>query len=162
MDKILVVRYGTIGDSIFASAFYRELRRNLKNATIDILSDSVSTGVMKNCPYIDNIVKINGDNNYSYSQIGSLTGYSKLQIINFSKQLNEKDISSLLVHGLTDKPSNNSPSPKEIEFIKNYKESKYPVISIQQFMDIYHEDVIWNKNMSEIINYVVGLCLLNV
>lgn len=29
--------------------------------------------------------KINGLNNYSYSQIGSLTGYSKLQIINFSK-----------------------------------------------------------------------------
>lgn len=66
MDKILVVRYGTIGDSIFASAFYRELRRNLKNSTIDILSDSVSTGVMKNCPYVDNIIKINGDNKYKH------------------------------------------------------------------------------------------------
>ena len=36
--------------------------------------------------------KINGLNNYSYSQIGSLTSYSKLQIINFSKSLNKKDI----------------------------------------------------------------------
>ena len=93
--------------------------------------------------------KLNGLNNYSYSQIGSLTGYTKLQIINFSKLLKEKDIDSLLVHGLTDKPSNNSPSPKEIEFIKNFKESKYPIISIQQFMDIYHEDVVWNVKMSK-------------
>ena len=76
--------------------------------------------------------KQNGLNNYSYSQIGSLTGYSKLQIINFSKQLKEKDIDSILVHGLTNKPSNNSPSPKEIEFIKNFK-NKYPVISVPNF-----------------------------
>lgn len=47
----------------------------------------------------------------------------------------------MLVHGLTNKPSNNSPSDKEIEFIKNFK-NKYPVISIIQFQDIYHEDII--------------------
>lgn len=94
--------------------------------------------------------KINGLNNYSYSQIGFLTGYTKLQIINFSKLLNKKDIDSILVHGLTNKPSNNSPSSKEIEFIKNFK-NKYPVISITQFQDIYHEDVIWNPNMTKIV-----------
>ena len=94
--------------------------------------------------------KLNGLNNYSYSQISTLTGFTKRQLLNFSKQLNEKDIDSLLVHGLTNKPSNNSPSSKEIEFIKNYK-NKYPVISIQQFMDIYHEDVIWNSKMIDIV-----------
>ena len=94
--------------------------------------------------------KINGLNNYSYSQIGILTGYSKVQLIYFSKELNKKDIDSILVHGLTNKPSNNSPSAKEIEFIKNFK-NKYPIISIQQFMDIYHEDVIWNSKMITII-----------
>ncbi len=87
--------------------------------------------------------KLNGLNNYSYSQIGSLTGYKKLQIIRFSNLLKEKDIDSILIHGLTNKPSNNSPSTKEIEFIKNFK-NKYPIISIQQFMDIYHEDIIFN------------------
>ena len=56
----------------------------------------------------------------------------------------------MLVHGLTNKPSNNSPSTKEIEFIKNFK-NKYPVISITQFQDIYHEDVIWNPNMITIV-----------
>ena len=94
--------------------------------------------------------KINGLNNYSYSQIANLTGYKKLQIIRFSKLINEKDIDSILVHGLTGKPSNNSPSNKEIEFIKNFK-NQYPVISIQQFMDIYHEDIIFNPKMKTII-----------
>ena len=94
--------------------------------------------------------KINGLNNYSYSQIGSLTGYTKLQIINFSKLINKKDIDSILVHGLTGKPSNNSPSSKEIEFIKNFK-NKYPVISITQFQDIYHEDVVFNPKMKAIV-----------
>ena len=73
--------------------------------------------------------KINGLNNYSYSQIANLTGYKKLQIVRFSNQLKENDIDSILVHGLTNKPSNNSPSLKEIEFIKNFK-NKYPIIGI--------------------------------
>ena len=81
--------------------------------------------------------KLNGVNNYSYSQIGSLTGYTKMQLIRFSKDIEKKDIDSMLVHGLTNKPSKNSPSPKEIEFIKNFK-NKYPIIGITQFQDIYH------------------------
>ena len=60
MKKILVVRYGTIGDTIFASAFYRELRKNLPNARIDILVDDVAEGVMRNCPYINKIFSIDG------------------------------------------------------------------------------------------------------
>lgn len=65
--------------------------------------------------------KINGLNNYSYSQIGTLTGYTKTQIYRISVELNKKDIDSILVHGLTGKPSNNSPSPKEIEFIRTLR-----------------------------------------
>lgn len=94
--------------------------------------------------------KINGENNYSYSQIGIMSGFTKRHIIRFSKLLNEKDTDSILVHGLTGKPSNNSASPQEIEFIKNFK-NQYPVISIQQFMDIYHEDIVWNPKMITII-----------
>ena len=93
--------------------------------------------------------KQNGLNNYSYSQIGSLTGYTKTQIYRMSVILNKRDIDSILVHGLTNKPSNNSSSPKEIEFIKNFKK-EYPVISITQFQDIYHEDVICNPKMKDI------------
>lgn len=94
--------------------------------------------------------KINGLNNYSYSQISTITGYTKMQLIRFSKEIEKKDIDSILVHGLTNKPSNNSPSSKEIEYIKNFK-NKYPVISITQFQDIYHEDVVLNTNMTKIV-----------
>ena len=58
MDKILVIRYGTIGDTIFASAFYRELRKNLPNAQIDALVDGVAESIMLNCPYINNLIKL--------------------------------------------------------------------------------------------------------
>ena len=48
-----------------------------------------------------------------------------MQIIRFLNQLKEKDIDSILVHGLTNKPSNNSPSTQEIEFIRNFKNQLY-------------------------------------
>ena len=60
MKKILVIRYGTIGDSIFASAFYRELRNALPDARIDILVDDIAEGIMRNCPYINKIFYIDG------------------------------------------------------------------------------------------------------
>lgn len=53
--------------------------------------------------------KINGVNNYSYFQIIFLTGYTKMQLIRFSKNIEKKDIDSMLVHDLTGGPSNNSP-----------------------------------------------------
>lgn len=58
MEKILVVRYETIGDSIFASAFLRELRRNKPNAQIDVLADKISYNIYSNCPYINNIILV--------------------------------------------------------------------------------------------------------
>lgn len=107
---------------------------------------------MHNKPYALKLVqdKINGLNNYSYSQISSLTGFSKRHLIRLSQSLNKKDIDSILVHGLTNKPSNNSPSSKEIEFIRNFK-NQYPNISIQQFMDIFHEDIVFNSKMIQIV-----------
>lgn len=56
MKKILVVRYETIGDTIFASAFYRELRNALPDAQIDVIADDTSRPIMKYCPYINNII----------------------------------------------------------------------------------------------------------
>ena len=88
--------------------------------------------------------KINGEIKITYQEIINQTGYSRMQLFRFFSELEKKDISSLLVHGLANKPSNNSAPDQEIEYIKNFKK-KYPVISIQQFMDIYHEDVICEK-----------------
>lgn len=89
--------------------------------------------------------KINGEIKITYDEISNHTGYEKRQLIRLSKKLKEKDIDSILVHGLTNKPSNNSVPDQEIEYIKNFK-NQYPICSISQFMDIYHEDIIWNKD----------------
>ncbi len=92
--------------------------------------------------------KLNGEIIISFQQIADKTNYTKMQIIRLSKEIEKKDIEDLLVHGLTGKNSNNSVPDQEIEYIKEFK-SQYPNISISQFMDIYHEDVIWNKEKQD-------------
>ena len=101
--------------------------------------------------------KINGEIKITYQEITRQTNYSRMQLFRFFNEIEKKDISSLLVHGLSGKPSNNSIPTKELEYIKNFKK-KYPVISISQFMDIYHEDVIWNKDkQDDVVKYNLKL-----
>ncbi len=92
--------------------------------------------------------KVNGEIKITYREITKQTGYQERQLIRLSQQIEKKDISSLLVHGLSNKSSNNSAPNQEIEYIKNFKK-KYPLITISQFMDIYHEDIIWNKDKQD-------------
>ena len=92
--------------------------------------------------------KINGEIKITYQGIALQTGYERKQINRFLNEIEKKDISSILVHGLSNKPSNNSAPTQEIEYIKNFKK-KYPNITISQFRDIYHEDIIWNKNKQD-------------
>lgn len=81
MEKILVIRYGTIGDSIFASAFYRELRNALTEAQIDILADKTSMQVMKNCPYINNIRHIDGKYKNMFNYIKLFKNYDTVYFL---------------------------------------------------------------------------------
>lgn len=92
--------------------------------------------------------KVNGEIEITYNDIAKQSGYERKQINRFLNEIKSKDIDSLLVHGLTGKNSNNSAPQQEIEYIKEFK-NQYPVISISQFMDIYHEDIIWNKEKQE-------------
>lgn len=92
--------------------------------------------------------KINDEIKITYNEISKQTGYSRMQLNRLSQEIEKKDIEDLLVHGLTGKNSNNSAPNQEIEYIKEFK-NQYPVISISQFMDIYHEDVIWNKEKQD-------------
>lgn len=92
--------------------------------------------------------KINDEIKITYNEIAKQTGYNRKQINRFLNQIEKKDIDDLLVHGLTGKNSNNSVPNQEIEYIKKFK-NQYPVISISQFMDIYHEDIVCNKEKQE-------------
>jgi hypothetical protein len=97
--------------------------------------------------------KINGEIKITYKEISNQTGYGKRQLIRLSQETEKKDIDDLLIHKLTGKNSNNSAPRREIEYIKKFK-NQYPVISIQQFMDIYHEDIIWNtKKQDDVKKY---------
>jgi hypothetical protein len=97
--------------------------------------------------------KINGEKIISYSQIATLTGYTKVHIIRLSKEIENKDIESMLINSNTGKPSNNSASNLEIQYILNFKK-QYPNISISQFMDFYHEEIIFNPSkLEDVYNY---------
>lgn len=85
--------------------------------------------------------KKNGERKITYQEISYKSNYSLPQIKRLSKEIEKRDIETLLVHGLTGKGSNNSAPDQEIEYIRKFK-VQYPVISISQFMDIYHEDII--------------------
>lgn len=92
--------------------------------------------------------KNNGEIKITFNEISNQTGYSRMQLSRLSQMIEKKDIDDLLVHGLTGKNSNNSASDQEIEYIKEFK-IQYPNSSISQFRDIYHEDVIWNKEKED-------------
>ena len=97
--------------------------------------------------------KINGHRVITYEQIVELTGYSKRHLIRLSKDIENKDIDSMLIHASTGEPSHNSASDSEIQYIKEFKK-QYPNISISQFMDIYHEDIIFNPDkLKDIYKY---------
>ena len=81
--------------------------------------------------------KANGEIKITYQEIAKQSGYERKQINRFISELEKRDIDSILVHGLTNKPSNHSAPQQEIDYIKNFKK-KYLSISISQFMDIYH------------------------
>lgn len=108
---------------------------------------------MKNKKYALELIKekINGSRIITYEQITTMTEYSKRQIINFSKDIENKDIDSMLTHASKGKTSNNAASDLEIQYLKEFKK-QYPIISIAQFMDIYHEDVIFNPDKLEDIH----------
>lgn len=92
--------------------------------------------------------KINGEIKITYNEIAIQTRYSLIQIKRLSKEIEKKDIDDLLIHGLTGRNSNNSAPDQEIEYIKKFKH-QYPIISISQFMDIYHEDIVWNPKKKD-------------
>lgn len=87
----------------------------------------------------------------SYEQIARLTGYSRRHLIRLFLEIEKRDIESAFSHGSKGKTSNHSASDSEINFLKEFKK-QYPNISITQFMDIYHEDIVFNPAMKSVVD----------
>ncbi len=94
--------------------------------------------------------KNNGEIKITYKQISLQSGYSKRQLIRFKNEIENKDIDSILLHGNIGRKPSITADDLEVSFITEFKK-KYPNCSISQFMDIYHEDVICNKRLSNIV-----------
>ena len=89
--------------------------------------------------------KLDGKNNLSYQDISNMTGYSKRQLIRLSKEIEEKDIESVIIHGNSGRIAQNTAKDTEIEFYKWLKK-QYPNITIAQFKDYVDEDYLDNPS----------------
>ena len=95
--------------------------------------------------------KLDGKNDDSFAEIERKTGYSKRHLKRLYKELNEKDIETLLVHGNTGMVSSKSASKKELEFY-DWLKSQYPNITIAQFKDYVDEDYLYNPKEKRKVN----------
>lgn len=64
--KILVIRYRFIGDTVLTVPFLRNLRKACPDAQIDMLVGPVSGDVLKDCPYIDNLIFFDTTRKHKY------------------------------------------------------------------------------------------------
>ncbi len=77
-DKILVLRYRFIGDTVLTVPFLRNLREAFPLARIDLLLEPFSGQVLEGCPYIDRIIPFNMKTIHRYSkrsEQNKLSGY---------------------------------------------------------------------------------------
>jgi heptosyltransferase-2 len=77
-DKILVMRYRFIGDTVLTVPFLRNLRAAFPRAHIDLMLEPFSGQVIGGCPYIDRIIPFEIKTIHRYSnrsQQGKLAGY---------------------------------------------------------------------------------------
>ena len=97
--------------------------------------------------------KANGIINDSYLSIAQQTGFSKRTIIRWAKDIETKDMVSFLTHGNKGRQPFNIANDSEVQFICDFKKP-YPSITIAQFRDIYHEDVIYNPAMKDTVEHL--------
>jgi len=55
-SNILVIRLDRIGDMIWTSAFFRELRRNFPRSRITAVCEKSVLSLLCNCPYVDRVI----------------------------------------------------------------------------------------------------------
>ncbi len=88
--------------------------------------------------------------NLTYEMIEGQTGYSKRQLLRLNKELQQKDMESILTHGNTGKAPAITASYQEISYLRKLKEP-YPHITIAQFRDFYFEDVLNNPKKQSVV-----------
>ncbi len=68
VNRVLVMRYRFIGDTILTVPFLRNLRRALPRARIDVLVGPQSGQVLAGCPYVDDLIEFDTTRFHKYDQ----------------------------------------------------------------------------------------------
>jgi len=66
--RILVIRYRFLGDTILTVPFLRNLRRQYPQARIDVLVGPQSGEVLRECPYVNNLIEYDTTRFHKYDQ----------------------------------------------------------------------------------------------
>jgi heptosyltransferase II len=66
--RILVIRYRFIGDTILTVPFLRNLKRHYPEAKIDVLVGPQSGEVLKECPYVNELIEFDTTRFHKYDQ----------------------------------------------------------------------------------------------
>ncbi len=77
-EKILVMRYRFIGDTVLTVPFLRNLREAYPKAHIDLMLEPFSGQVIEGCPYVDRVIPFEFKTIHKYSAAsrrGRLAGY---------------------------------------------------------------------------------------
>ena len=69
VERVLVIRLRSIGDTVLSTASLVALKRFLPHATVDILLEDWVAPVLEGSPYVDNVITIPGANIASRSRV---------------------------------------------------------------------------------------------
>ena len=91
-QRILVMRYRFIGDTILAVPFLRNLRYAYPSAVIDVLVGPGSGAVLKDCPYINDLITFNTTDFHKYDRAPEKHGF-----LWYAEQLRHRDYDMIFV-----------------------------------------------------------------
>jgi heptosyltransferase-2 len=94
-NKILVMRYRFIGDTVLTVPFLKNLRAAYPAARIDLMLEPFSGQVIEGCPYVDRVIPFEFKTIHAYStpsQRGRVSGY-----IHYWKMIREQHYDAVFV-----------------------------------------------------------------
>jgi heptosyltransferase II len=91
-QRILVMRYRFIGDTIAAVPFLRNLRYSYPSAVIDVLVGPGSGAVLKGCPYVNNLITFNTTDFHKYDKAPRQRSFWS-----YARQLHRRDYDLIFV-----------------------------------------------------------------
>jgi heptosyltransferase-2 len=92
-DRILVIRYRFIGDTILTVPFLRNLRAAYPQATIDVLVGPQSGQVLQGCPYVNDLIEFDTTRFHKYDSGES----EKKHFLSYVLQLRKKTYDTAFV-----------------------------------------------------------------